>query len=115
MNTQRSCVDNAIAVERKLCEGMSDVWGRISKTEYLLLWWLVRHLAYGTATMALIVYVPSIMNPLVAIILIIHLYKFLRYAFYLVYDARKKKLEVGAKAKAIDESSKPSSIEDENA
>ena len=87
-----ACFEKVLLVEKALC-GMGDGWGRISKGEYLLLWWLLRHGLYAAATVLLIIYFPASLNLIIIIILFIHLYKLIRFAFYFVYDKRNKRID----------------------
>jgi hypothetical protein len=96
MKEETTCFEKVISIERLMCS-MGDGWGRISKTEYLLLWWLGRHGIYAAATVLLLVYVPSWLNLFIIIILAVHMYKLLRYGFYLIYDKRRNELQSNAK------------------
>ncbi len=87
MRTSESCVETCIAVEKRLC-GIGDGWGRISGSMHLLLWWSFRHMVYLGASVLLVMYIPQSLLPLVVFFFVVHLYKFVRFGFYLAYDKK---------------------------
>ena len=88
MKEEATCLERVISVERTMCS-MGNGWGRISKTEYLLLWWVARHAIYAATTIFLLIYLPSWLNPVIIFILAIHVYKLFRFVFYFIYDKKK--------------------------
>jgi hypothetical protein len=84
--TESSCVsDKIIAFEKILC-GMGDAWGYIKNSQYIALWWMIRHGMYAPIVLLLVVYVPESLTFLTVFFFVVHFYKLARFIFYSYYD-----------------------------
>ena len=86
-----SCCDTLVHYEWLLC-GMGDLWGQLQSRTHLLAWWLTRHALYVGLVILLVVLIPNSIFPIVALLLVAHLYKIVRFLVKSSYQERQKRM-----------------------